>query len=163
MPGQKDRYVASMSRPRKRAPLPPIARAHRRLPEKDDRKCPLSSRSRNDQAAAGQLSYTVRHDAEGRALDDAIDEAQRRVAQAQAAADRAAAAQPREELDHFCEVGHQLDAVLGTIAVHGREMQETLFRMNRLGCAFPSGAQFDSFGRSHRRSGGWCQSVATKC
>ena len=53
--------------------------------------------------------------------------------------------------------------MLSAIAVHGREMQETLYRMKRLGCAFPSGAQFDSFGRSRRHSGGWCQSVATKC
>jgi hypothetical protein len=90
------------------------------------------------------------HSSELASVDDAIAAAKGKLAVARIhesrAADRAAAQAVRKELEKFREHGHALDVALEAIAVHGRELQETLIRMQQLGVNFPSGQQLISIG-----------------
>lgn len=99
---------------------------------------------------ADVVDETVRHETEGRALDDAIDEARRRVEQARQievrAADRGAATQLRATLAEFVAQGEAIDAALATIAEIGSAMRATLSEMHTLGSAFPSHQQLDVLG-----------------
>jgi hypothetical protein len=97
------------------------------------------------------IDETSKHDIEGRALLDALDEAKRRLEQARQdeakAADKAAAQELLKELRRFREIARELDTAFAAIALHGGALYETLTTIHRLSNAnFPTGAQLDSLG-----------------
>ena len=83
-------------------------------------------------------------------LTDAINEQERVVARAEAAAaqeaDRAQALALREALDAFIATARQLDDALAAVALHGIKLCELQQVMRRVGAAVPSGAQIDALG-----------------
>jgi hypothetical protein len=96
------------------------------------------------------VDEAVRHETEGRAIADAIEEAKRRVAVASAheaaAADRARAQKVLEILRAFRECGCILDGACRAIDVKGNELMSLLQQLHGLGVRFPSAEQVDVFG-----------------
>jgi hypothetical protein len=92
----------------------------------------------------------VRYDSRLASLDDAINEAKRRVVRAHEAAahaaDRAQALQLREALIAFIATAGQLDEALAAVAVHGNKLCELQREMRLAGAVVPNGAQLDSLG-----------------
>jgi hypothetical protein len=101
-------------------------------------------------ALADVVDETVRHETEGRALDDAIEEAQRRLSEARQveakAQDRDQAKQLREALAEFVAAGKACDGALEVFVQASQDMRAALTTMNRLGCSHPSHNQLDSLG-----------------
>jgi hypothetical protein len=91
-----------------------------------------------------------KHESELLSIDAAIAEAETRLAVAQRsaaiAADKEQAGRLLEELECFEACARALDENLKAVIRNAHTMEECLIEMNRLGCANPSRAQFDTFG-----------------
>jgi hypothetical protein len=107
--------------------------------------------SKKERAQLDQInSEALTHEYELKSLDSAIQEATKRLAAADAAAealqDKENARALRAVVDKF--VGHAIaiDDAMTAMTKHATALEETLKHINRLGCAFPSRAQLDSLG-----------------
>jgi hypothetical protein len=80
----------------------------------------------------------------------AINEAQERLDEAQAAeaakADKAAALALREEVQEFCQIGMRMDKALADFIEASAEWRESLIRMHAKGSSFPSDTQIEVLG-----------------
>jgi hypothetical protein len=96
------------------------------------------------------VDEAVRHETEGRAIADAIEEAKRRLVVASAheaaAADRARAEEVLKILGAFREAGRILDGAALALGVKGNELLNLLGQLHGLGIRFPSLEQVDVFG-----------------
>ena len=102
------------------------------------------------EALADVVDQFIRHETEGRAIADAIEEAQRRLAIASAydaaAADRARAARALEILGAFKEAGHELDDALRAVAETGKLLGTLLPQLHAAGVRSPTHEQLDALG-----------------
>jgi hypothetical protein len=107
-----------------------------------------------DAAAVKLLERLIQDDGELQAkivsVDDALNEARRRLEQARAAearqrdCDKAKAL--RGQLARFTAAGRDCDAALNQLLAGSAVMRDALTQINRLGCSHPSHAQLDSLG-----------------
>jgi hypothetical protein len=107
-----------------------------------------------DASAVKLLDDLARQDAELETkiatIDDAINEARRRLDQARAyeasQKNRDKARALRAALARFTAAGKGLDRALEQVVAGSAEMRDALTQINRLGCSHPSHAQLDSLG-----------------
>jgi hypothetical protein len=96
------------------------------------------------------VDESVRHETEGRAIADAVEEAKRRVVVATAyqaaAADRARAKEVLEMLAAFREAGRILDGAARALGEKSNELTRLIGQLHGLGIRFPSHEQWDVFG-----------------
>lgn len=101
-------------------------------------------------ALADVVDQSIRHETEGRAIGDAIEEARRRLAISTAyeadVADRAKARHALELLAAFQECGRELDSALQTVAETGRILPNLLSQLHAAGVRSPNRDQFDALG-----------------
>jgi hypothetical protein len=101
-------------------------------------------------ALADVVDQTIRHETEGRAIADAIDEAKRRLMIAQAyeadVADRAKAGAILELLGSFREAGAEMDDALQTVAEVGKLLPNLLGQLHAAGIRSPNRDQLDALG-----------------
>jgi hypothetical protein len=96
------------------------------------------------------VDEAVRHETEGRAIADAIEEAKRRLAVASAheaaAADRERAEEVLEILGAFRQAGRILDGACRALGEKSNEVGRLLQQLHGLGIRSPSFEQWDVFG-----------------
>jgi hypothetical protein len=83
-------------------------------------------------------------------VNDAIAEAQRRLAAAreheQREANKQRALQMRQVLGRFVEAGNACDKALAVLVAASQQLRESCTELNKLGAAYPSHSQLDSLG-----------------
>jgi hypothetical protein len=98
----------------------------------------------------GKTATRFVSEAEARKPNDAIAEATRRLAAADAAealaADKDNARKLREVVDQFMEHAIAIDQAFQTVTKEAVALEEALKQIHSLGCQFPSRAQLDSLG-----------------
>jgi hypothetical protein len=113
-----------------------------------------SAHTSGDNGASKRLDRVIteaaKHDEHVKALDDAINEAKRRLQRAKEvaakAAVRARALQVREVLGRFVEAGNACDKALAVLVAASQQLRECCTELNRLGVSHPSHSQLDSLG-----------------
>jgi hypothetical protein len=119
-----------------------------------DRQAVAYAAHTGDKAARDKLhkinDSTVIHNAELESIDAAIAEASARLQAAQRdealAADRANAAQLREHLNRFVELGLFIDDAFADVIGASAEMNAVLAKINALGCPSPNSNQMRVMG-----------------